>query len=329
MQHIHENFIQIAINNARAASGNVSPNPMVGALIVHNQEIIGQGIHEKFGGPHAEVNAVQSVDPKNKSRIKDSTIYVSLEPCNHYGKTGPCTELILKHEIKKLVFACFDPNPQMSGKSIQYLKNNNVEVIGPVCETEANALILPFAINQQHKRPYIILKFAQSADLYLGDYHKRIKISHPHTDLFVHQWRNEVDAILVGSNTVLIDDPALTTRYNMGKNPRRIVLDRRNRLTKEAYQVFNDDYFLEVPLELQNDLPSLMKYLYENQIGILMVEGGKKILDSFIQHQLYDEIRVIRSKKIKLKEGIDSPQFTGKVNETIDLINDVIYYIRH
>jgi diaminohydroxyphosphoribosylaminopyrimidine deaminase/5-amino-6-(5-phosphoribosylamino)uracil reductase len=330
-QKIIENNIRYCLHLAKTGIGKVSPNPPVGAILTINDKIIGEGFHEQFDTPHAEVNAINAVTDELKMQIPDATLYVSLEPCMHHGKTAPCTEFILKHGIKKLVFGCYDPNPLMSGKSIQFLKEHKVNVTGPVLETDCNEMIKEFTINIKKNRPYIILKFAQSADYFISKLNERIKISDPVTDLLVHKWRAAVDGILVGSQTVKVDDPMLTTRLWPGKNPLRILLGKFSTEDKDRFRVFTEspDYLItsEIDSGVELSLSSLMSELYKRRIGILMVEGGRKTIQTFYESGLWDEARVITNQKLQLKTGIRAPMIKGILKKKQILNNDVICYI--
>ena len=303
---------------ARSGSYYVAPNPMVGCVIVHEDRIIGEGFHQKCGEAHAEVNAIASV--KDKSLLKESTLYVNLEPCSHHGKTPPCADLIVKHQLKRVVIANKDINPEVSGKGIARLEANNIEVVSGIRKSDGFNLNRRFFTFHKKKRPYILLKWAQSADGYLDmqreDTSARINwISNEKCKRLSHIWRAEESAILVGKNTVLLDNPSLTTREIAGPNPIRILLDPENSLYdqgegKGKWNIFDDkastlvfnykedkkDNRIEcIKLNRDKDfLSQVLSILYERQVQSVMVEGGRFTLDRFIENNLWDEARIIR-----------------------------------
>src|SRR5688572_1549574 len=280
---------------------SVGSNPMVGAVLVHDDMIIGEGWHKKFGQAHAEVNCLQSVSEAHKTFIAESTLYVSLEPCIHFGKTPPCTDLILTSGIKKVVIGCADPFEKVNGGGIRKLEEAGVEVITPMLEDEARVLNRIFFNFHTNHRPYVILKWAQSADNRISSTGKRYKISNDLTDALVHKWRAEQGAILIGTNTALIDNPALTTRKWPGANPLRLLIDMELK-TPASLTVFTDDESLVVfnahkegqegtkrfvKTNSTKLLSDIMAYLYACNITSLIVEGGSKTLQTFIDAQLW------------------------------------------
>ncbi|MBP8726048.1 MAG: bifunctional diaminohydroxyphosphoribosylaminopyrimidine deaminase/5-amino-6-(5-phosphoribosylamino)uracil reductase RibD [Saprospiraceae bacterium] len=324
----HELYIRHCFFLARKGIGHVSPNPPVGALIVHGKRIIGQGYHRAAGGSHAEIEAIHSVATSDRNLLRESTLYVSLEPCNHRGKTPPCTDRILKEQIPTVAYACQDPNPYMAGRSLELLKNAGVRVIGPLCEAEGRTLIRPFEVFVLEKRPYVVLKFAQSADFFLGT-GKRTKISNPYSDMLVHKWRSQTDAILVGKNTVLVDNPLLTTRSWIGKNPARIILGHMDKSKHTDLRILGNDAEtliagLEFPGEKTISLPRLLSWLYGKGIQSILVEGGANTLSAFISAGLWDEARVIQSRQIWLENGIKAPQIRGRLVRSYTLASDLI-----
>ncbi len=326
-----ENYIRYCLHLSKQGLGSVSPNPPVGAILVHRDTIIGEGYHKQFGGAHAEVNAIDNVPDEKKHLIKDSCLIVSLEPCNHHGKTPPCTQLILKHEIKKIIFGSYDPNPKISGTSIDFLRYHGVEPIGPILEQECKKNIREFAINITKQRPYIILKFAQSADFMMGIEQCKIKISNSYTDVLTHKWRTQIDGILVGSQTVRVDNPKLTSRLWPGKNPVRIVWGKFTEQDKLNFNVFDDKAVTWSSSELINERAITLKELidesYRRNIGILMVEGGPKTIKSFYEEGLWDEARIITNTTLYLKKGISAPSIQGRLENKLILDKDVIHYI--
>ena len=279
-----------ALQLAEIGRGNVSPNPMVGCVIVHNNLIIGEGFHQKYGDSHAEVNAVNSV--KDKSLLAESTIYVTLEPCSHFGKTPPCADLLIKHQVKKVVICNFDPNPLVSGKGIEKLQNADIQVVTGILEEKGRGLNVRFFTFIEKKRPYIILKWAETADGFIaGENFKQIKISNALSHKVSHKWRSEEDAIMVGKNTALYDKPQLTVREWTGRNP--VII------SPQSSPIGSDRRFGAF---------SSPPYWGGAGGGVqsLIVEGGAKLLQSFMNENLFDEIRVFRSKN-QLFKGISAP----------------------
>jgi len=313
---------------ARAGAGRVAPNPMVGAVLVYNNKIIGEGYHKKFGEAHAEVNCINNVKDEDKDSIKASTLYVSLEPCSHYGKTPPCADLIIEKKIQRIVIGCKDLNKEVDGKGIQKLQSAGVEVITGILTEECLDLNKRFFTFQQHQRPYIILKWAESSDGKIGNAAERVLISNDYTNRLVHKWRSEEAAILIGTRTALQDDPSLTNRLWHGNNPIRLVIDLNLRLpphlkifNKETKTIiFNkskheeDGNLIFYKLKEEDLLPELLKTLHELQLQSVLVEGGAKLLQSFIDKSLWDEARVIRNEKLTLGIGLDAAQLK---NETL------------
>ena len=317
---------------AKNGLGSVAPNPMVGCVIVHGGKIIEEGYHQVFGGAHAEVNAINSVT--DKSLLRQSTIYVSLEPCSHFGKTPPCADLIIKSEIPRAVIAIRDPNPLVAGRGIERLKSAGVEVIENICESEATFLNRRFITHHLQKRPYIILKWAQSADGFMdrnradNEDPKINWISHPRTKKQVHLWRSQEQAIMVGKQTIINDNPQLDTREIDGPSPLRIVLAGDGSIPKNS-KVLTDGkptiLFNTERLETtraaewikteKNNLTTVLRDLGERGISSVLVEGGAKILSSFIAQNLWDEVRIIQSTSI-LGSGLKAPSIHLKNSHT-------------
>ncbi|HEV8080154.1 MAG TPA: bifunctional diaminohydroxyphosphoribosylaminopyrimidine deaminase/5-amino-6-(5-phosphoribosylamino)uracil reductase RibD, partial [Chitinophagaceae bacterium] len=280
------------------------------------------GYHKKFGEAHAEVNCINSVKEQDRKFIKKSALYVSLEPCAHFGKTPPCTDLIIKSEIPKVFIGCKDFFKEVDGKGIKKLQDDNVEVINGVLEKECFELNKRFFAFHQQSRPYIILKWAESANGKIGSSAERVLISNDYTNRLVHKWRSEEASILVGTNTALHDDPSLTTRLWHGNNPFRLVIDMNLRLPSHL-KIFNketrtiifnnqkheeDGNLIFYKIEQGNLLPQLLKALYKLQIQSVLVEGGAKLLQSFIDEGLWDEARIIRNEQLTISNGINSPK---------------------
>lgn len=337
-----ELYIQRCLQLAELGNGNVAPNPMVGAVLVYNNQIIGEGYHEQFGNAHAEVNCINSVLQKNKNKIPFATLYVSLEPCNHYGKTPPCTELIVKNKIKKVIIGCTDTNSLVNGKGINFLREHGVEVIVNVLQTECLNLNKRFFTLQNKKRPFVLLKYAQSFNKKIADSEtKRTFISNGFTNILVHKWRSQETAILVGTNTVLKDNPALTNRLFTGKNPIRLIIDKELKIPHH-YKIFDNlapTYIFnfikdEVNENLtfiklnnsSNIIQQILQYCYSKNIQSILVEGGTTLLQSFINLHLWDEARVITNNTLIINNGLASPEFNGTIFNKIQIASDTINF---
>ncbi len=319
----HEGYLRRCFDLARLGAGNVSPNPMVGAVLVHEGRIIGEGFHQQYGQAHAEVNAVNSVRPEDRPLLSQSTLYVSLEPCCIFGKTPPCTDLILQHRIPKVVISCLDQTPGVAGKGVNILRAAGVEVITGVLETEGKHLVAIRNTFVTAHRPYIILKFAKTKDHFMAteDGHQ-FWITNARSKRLVHRWRSEIDAILVGTRTAQSDNPELTTRHYFGKSPLRVVLDRDLRLSDQL-RMFNGEtptvVFTQshsfvpqknleyIPVSFDSDLvPTILTHLAERKCTSLMVEGGARVLQSFLDAGLWEEARVFTGNRYLLR-GIPAP----------------------
>jgi len=340
-----EQYMFRCLELAKKGAGSVAPNPMVGALLVHQGRIIGEGCHQAYGGPHAEVNCLASVAAADKHFIPLSTLYVSLEPCSHQGKTPPCTDMIIRERIPEVIIGCRDPFPLVNGSGIDKLLRSGISVKQAVLEAEAINLNKRFFTFHQKHRPYIILKWAQSADGKIsGPGKKRIQISNNITNKLVHQWRSAEAAIMVGTATALLDDPALTNRIAGGKQPVRLVIDRNLRLPG-TLQIFNEaastiifNTILEehrgniyyCKLENEKDLlPGILKKLYSLQIQSVLVEGGKALLESFLQSGNWDEVRRIISLEKNLPEGYPAPALPEmSLVDSSQILTDRIDYFK-
>jgi diaminohydroxyphosphoribosylaminopyrimidine deaminase/5-amino-6-(5-phosphoribosylamino)uracil reductase len=318
-----EQFMSRCIQLAKLGAGNVAPNPMVGAVLVFDNKIIGEGYHQRYGEAHAEVNCINSVKEENKHLIEKSTIFVSLEPCSHYGKTPPCADLIIKNKIRKVVIGTKDINKKVAGKGIEKLKNAGLEVVTGILENECKALNKRFFTFHQKQRPFIILKWAQSLNGKIGsDTNERIIISNDYSNRLVHKWRSEEAAILVGYNTALKDNPALTTRLWQGKNPVRVVIDKQLKLPSSAKLfsketntvIFNfvknsiEKNLSFIKVKNENCIEEILHSLYDLNIQSVLVEGGAKTLQSFIDTGFWDEARVIINEEMIIENGIDAPE---------------------
>jgi diaminohydroxyphosphoribosylaminopyrimidine deaminase/5-amino-6-(5-phosphoribosylamino)uracil reductase len=331
---IHENYMQRCLQLASLGAGHVSPNPMVGAVIVHKDAIIGEGYHQKYGQAHAEVNAVNQVITNFTNAadlLKQSTIYVSLEPCAHYGKTPPCADLIIQYQIPKVVVGCRDPFAQVDGKGIEKLKKSGVQVMIGVLEQECLNLNKRFFTRVQKQRPYIILKWAQTGNGYFAPVNgSQLWITGPQAKKLVHQWRSEEDAILVGKNTARIDNPQLNVRLWPGKSPKRVIIDRNLKLDKQLH-MFDNSVETFVFNAHKTDIEEKTKYialedfdrfvpqyilfqLYLQDIQSVIIEGGARTLNTFIEAGLWDEARIFTGQTL-LSQGIKAPVCFGQKTE--------------
>jgi diaminohydroxyphosphoribosylaminopyrimidine deaminase / 5-amino-6-(5-phosphoribosylamino)uracil reductase len=339
-------FMQRCFHLADLGSGNTAPNPMVGAVLVYDGKIIGEGYHEFNGGPHAEVNCIGSVKSSDRHLIPLSTLYVSLEPCCHHGKTPPCTDLIIREKIKLVVIGCRDPFPMVNGKGIEILRANGVVVECPILEESAKGLNRRFFTFHMEKRPYIILKWAQSANRKIAsDREIRKQISNKYSNRLVHKWRSEEAGIMVGTRTALLDNPELTTRLWRGQNPIRILPDLRLRLPDylnlldgtvdtivlngRISRHSGNIRYIQVNLELEF-IPAILSALYREHILSILVEGGKNLLQSFIDYKAWDELRIITNNELIIEEGMPAPEFSGAGLVKSDLIggDSINYYER-
>ncbi|QLG43863.1 bifunctional diaminohydroxyphosphoribosylaminopyrimidine deaminase/5-amino-6-(5-phosphoribosylamino)uracil reductase RibD [Costertonia aggregata] len=348
--NIHEKYILRCIEIAQNGLGYTAPNPMVGAVIVHNEKIIGEGYTSAYGGPHAEVNAINSVG--DISVLSKATLYVTLEPCSHHGKTPPCTDLIGKHKIPKVVVGILDPNPLVAGKGIEKLRSAGCEVTTGILKKTCREHHKRFLRFQENKRPYIILKWAQSSDGFLApDIEERKKtpqpywISNMYSKQLVHKWRSEEQSILVGTNTVMADNPRLNVRDWTGKNPFRVIIDRTLKIDAE-HHVMDKSIGTLILTETKNankyvkginyEIMDFSKPLAEQIANILwqynftslLVEGGSKTLQNFIDENLWDEARVFIGKPT-IKKGIQAPDISGKSMNVQQIGTDILKTYRN
>ena len=326
---IHEKYIKRCIEIGKNGLGNTAPNPMVGCVLVVNNQIISEGFTSPFGGSHAEVNAINNV--KDKSLLKKATLYVTLEPCSHHGKTPPCADLIVAHNIPEVVIGCIDSNPKVGGKGIQKLRGHGINVVVGVMEKECRHHHRRFFTYHEKKRPYIILKWAQSEDGFIAPItrveREPVWITNRYSRQLVHKWRAEEQAILVGANTVLQDNPSLTTREVGGKNPIRVVIDIRGNLSKDS-NVFDDSSKTVIldHISLDKNQPlatQICARLHEQSINSVIVEGGTKTLQLFIDEGLWDESRVFTG-PITLHKGVACPTFEGKLYDERKINSDIL-----
>lgn len=324
----HITYMKRCLALAARGLGRVAPNPMVGCIIVKDDQILAEGWHQLYGGPHAEVNAIHHVT--DKSLLSEATVYVNLEPCAHHGKTPPCADLLVHHKVKEVVIGCTDTNPLVAGKGIEKLKAGGIAVIQGVLENECRELNKRFFTYFEKKRPYVILKWAQTQDGFISlrppFSREQNWITAEEGKKLVHQWRAEEQAIMIGTNTALLDNPQLTVRLVEGENPLRVVIDEKLVIPYNSH-VFSDDnhtlVFTAMKAEnkgnvqycktdfSKNILPFLLQELYQRKINSVMVEGGAFLLQSFIDQGLWDEARVFTGAK-KFGDGLIAPQIKGE-----------------
>lgn len=344
-----EHYINRCIQLAQKGLGHTYPNPVVGSVIVYKDRIIGEGWHQKAGEAHAEVNAVKSV--KNKELLGKSTIYVSLEPCSHYGKTPPCSNLIIDSGIKKVVIGTVDPYSEVSGRGIKKLLDAGCEVRVGILEKECRELNKRFFTFHMKQRPFIILKWAQSSDRFLsplpqnGSERKPVWITNKYSQQLVHKWRAEEQAIMVGTNTAVVDNPKLSTRLWQGKDPIRVVVDRQLRIPADSHLfdnsvktiVLTEGPSLETgtenvifePVDFSRDLPrQVCEVLYRHDIQSVILEGGGHTLQTFINAGIWDEARVFEG-NIRFEEGVKAPELSAQIISQSNLTGDLLKIYRN
>jgi diaminohydroxyphosphoribosylaminopyrimidine deaminase/5-amino-6-(5-phosphoribosylamino)uracil reductase len=350
---IHEKYISRCIELAKNGLGTTYPNPLVGSVIVYDGKIIGEGWHKKAGEPHAEVNAVNAV--KDKSLLKKATIYVSLEPCSHFGKTPPCCDLIIQNKIPNVVIGTVDPNVKVAGNGIKKLIEAGINVTVGILEAECNELNKRFFTFHKKKRPYIILKWAESQDGFIApdetlrkaqndNEKKPVWITNTYSRQLVHKWRSEEQAILVGTQTVIDDNPKLNTRDWAGNNPIRVVLDLNNRIPEEN-AVFDNQVktivftkstnatnkentiFERIDFE-QNIAQQILDVLYQHQIQSVIIEGGRQTLQTFIDANLWDEARIFVG-NLSFQSGTKAPILTTKPFQKYSIGTDELIISRN
>jgi diaminohydroxyphosphoribosylaminopyrimidine deaminase/5-amino-6-(5-phosphoribosylamino)uracil reductase len=336
--------MQRCLELAKLGAGHVAPNPMVGALLVYKDRIIGEGYHQQYGQAHAEVNCINSVKDEDRTLIAKSILYVSLEPCAHHGKTPPCADLIIANKIPDVIVACRDAYVEVDGKGIEKLRAASVNVIVGVLEKEALELNKRFFTFHEKCRPYIILKWAQSKDGNIANADRsRVAISNEQTNMLVHKWRSEEASILVGTNTALYDDPSLTTRLWTGNNPVRMVIDSELKLPASLH-LFDNTVPTIVFNKHKNEVDGLITYyklrtdkninlqilnaLYELKLQSVIVEGGTRLLQSFIDNDYWDEVRIITNTSLSIADGLSAPLFESDqlIKEEMILNDRISYY---
>ncbi|MBT4478473.1 MAG: bifunctional diaminohydroxyphosphoribosylaminopyrimidine deaminase/5-amino-6-(5-phosphoribosylamino)uracil reductase RibD [Flavobacteriales bacterium] len=335
-----EFFLNKCIEIARLGIGNVSPNPMVGSVIVYKGEVIGEGYHEKYGSHHAEVNAINSVE--DKSLLSKSTLYVNLEPCSHFGKTPPCSHFIINHKIPKVVIGCVDTYSEVDGIGIDKMRNAGIDVKVGIMKKESRDLNKRFFTFHEKKRPYIILKWAESKDGFIAPENQTepFWMTSSKSKILAHKWRSEEDAILIGRITAEKDNPYLTVREVTGVNPIRLVIDKDLKLSKNI-NLFNSEsetiIFNKIKSENNSDnkykkinfnnlINNILVELYKQKIQSVIIEGGTTTLQSFIEESLWDEARIFTT-DIKLENGVESPSIKGRNLSEIEIDTDLLKII--
>ena len=329
----HEFYMSRCIEIAKKGIGTTFPNPCVGCIIVYNNTIISEAFSSKYGGNHAEINAIKNV--KEKKVLKKSTLYVTLEPCSHFGKTPPCCNTIINYEIPNVVIGTLDNSPKVNGKGIRLLKKRKINVIKGVLEKECKELHKVFLHFNKNKRPFIILKWAQSKNKFIAPLIKEKTepywITSKKSRQLVHKWRSEEHGILIGHDTVICDNPILNIRSWKGINPVRIVIDLKNNL-KKTYNVFNSQAntikIIDKNIDNNKSLSSeVSNFLFKKKIQSVIIEGGKKTLQEFIKNDLWDEARIFTNKK-KMNKGLKAPNINGKIISEKIIDNDKLEIIR-
>ncbi len=334
-------FMQRCLDLALLGQGKVAPNPMVGSVVVHNDKIIGEGYHEFYGGPHAEVNAIRSV--KDKSLLSESTLYVNLEPCNHFGKTPPCSHLIVEHQIPNVVIGCIDTYSEVAGMGVAYLQKNGINVTVGVLEVASRSLNKRFFTFHEKKRPFIILKWAETNDGFIdiirGKGDTGINwITQPETQQLTHLWRSQESSILIGVNTAINDNPSLTCRAIQGNNPVRIIIDKSLKLPLNA-KIFDEESLTiifnsqiskvernlsYISINFEYDvIPQILEVLFKQNIQSVIIEGGAATIQNFIDANLWDEARVLRGIS-NFEKGLNAPQLHAKIKEQFTFGKDTV-----
>lgn len=325
MKSYYKKYIERTFYLAKKGEGKVSPNPLVGCVIVKNNKIIGEGYHEKYGSNHAEINAINSV--KDISAINQSSIFINLEPCSHHGKTPPCVNELIKLKPKEVVISNKDPNPKVNGKGIKKIKEAGIKIILNVLKEKGEKLNRRFFCLIKNKRPYIILKWAQTKNNFIANKKNESKwISNNLSRQLVHKWRAHEDSILVGASTVEFDNPRLTVRKWIGKNPTRLVINPKNRLDNKKH-IFNKSI---KTINIQNinggNLRKVISTLIKKKIGSIIIEGGSFTINKFIDNNLWDEMRIFCS-KTTFKGGVYAPKFDNKTRNYKKILDDKLFIL--
>ena len=309
--------MQRCINLGEKALGKTYPNPNVGCLLFYDGKIISEGYTSQAGQNHAEVNVINKIN--DSDILRKSTLYVTLEPCSHHGKTPPCCNAIFNKNIKRVVVGCKDPNELVNGGGIKYLNNKGVKVKVGVLENECRELHKRFFTYQNKKRPYIILKWAETSDGFISPLKNNTGrpfwISNKYTRQIVHKWRSQENAILVGSKTYITDNPILDSRNWDNNNPQRFIITGNNKIQNKRFDIIRHNKTLSVD--------NINQILFEKNIQSILVEGGKKTLETFIKSGCWDEARIIKNEK-KINNGIRSPILNSKINNVHKVDDDLI-----
>jgi diaminohydroxyphosphoribosylaminopyrimidine deaminase/5-amino-6-(5-phosphoribosylamino)uracil reductase len=342
MHEQHQVMMQRCLDLGLQGAGHVAPNPMVGCVIVHEARIIGEGFHHEFGGPHAEVNAIESVASQDESLLTSATLFVNLEPCSHQGKTPPCADLIISKKIPSVVIGCIDPNPLVAGSGIEKLKAAGCKVAVGILEAESKNLNKRFFTFIQKKRPYVILKWAQTLDGFIAPADgKKTIISNEYSQQLVHKWRSEEASIMVGRKTALADNPHLDARMWNGNSPVRIVIDRDLQLPASLH-IFDQSIptivftlhekaatekirYIQVAFN-EHLAEAILLSLYQEGIQSVFIEGGATLLQTFIDSGYWDEARIFTGDKL-FQEGIAGPKINGTVAEKHSIGTDQLLLI--
>lgn len=330
---IDKQYIKRCTELAKKALGKTYPNPLVGSVIVYNNRIIGEGFHKKAGEAHAEINAINSIKDEDLHLIPESTIYVSLEPCAHFGKTPPCAMKIVELGFKKVVIGAMDSHDKVNGKGKKIITDAGIEAVAGILEKDCRELNKRFFTYHEKKRPFIILKWAQSADGFMDKNFRPYQISNSLSKQFVHQLRSEEHAILVGKNTALHDNPSLTVRETVGRNPIRILIDHKLEVP-ENFNIYNEEAetiilnsiknsveknIRFIKIEKENSLITILEKLYELQIQSVIIEGGRFTLQQFIDQNLWDEAIILKNPNLILENGTQAPDFKFNPQKTENL----------
>lgn len=341
------NFDELIMHRCLALAANgagaVAPNPMVGSVIVHEGKIIGEGYHQYVGKAHAEINALDAVKPEHRQYLPDAVLFVNLEPCNHTGKTPPCTERIIKERIKKVVIGQRDPNPLVSGSGVSQLQSHGIDVVENVLNDACRKLNQFFNTFHELQRPWVTIKWAESADHFVSALNgKPVRFTNHFADKLVHKWRSEHAGILVGGKTIITDDPQLTVRYWEGKNPLRIVINSKDEMNS-VLRIFNRDantllfnfdtettegHIKKIKINRgENLIKQAIQHLYELNINSVLVEGGPKTIQQFIDAGIWDEARIFIS-AVKIESGIPAPALPGKIIQTEEIFDNLLITTR-
>jgi len=338
-----QSYMQRCLQLAGYGNGFVSPNPMVGAVLVSGDRIIGEGFHKKAGGPHAEVEAIRCTG--DEEQLLSATLYVNLEPCSHFGKTPPCTSLILEKKIPRVVVGMKDPFERVNGSGIQLLRENGVEVCCGLLENECRHLNRRFLTFHEKKRPYVTLKWAQTSDGYIGSTEKKIDISNSLSGIYSHKLRHTEDGILVGAGTIRTDNPKLNNRKWTGKSPVRVIIDPNGSLlAQSAYHVFDGsqrtivitqqeetDYPNSEVIRISTGasfIPEVLSALFDSGLQSLLVEGGARILGMFLESGIWDECHIFKA-PLRLGGGVTAPGIPRGIIREIDLQDNKLSIVRN